>query len=108
VVEISRDGKTILVADKFGDVFSYPIDPPAVTADTSVPARSSEPRPKESQASHENPHGSLVLGHASIITSLLLSHDGCYIITADRDEHIRVSRYPNGYNIERYCLGHQL
>ncbi|KAF8500517.1 WD40-repeat-containing domain protein [Gautieria morchelliformis] len=106
VVEISRDGKTILVADKFGDVFSYPIDP--VTADTSVPAQSSGPRPKESQASHENPHGSLVLGHASIITSFRLSHDGRYIITADRDEHIRVSRYPNGYNIERYCLGHQL
>ena len=106
MVQLSQDGKTILVADKFGDVFSYPIDPPMDTI--MDPAHSSEPRPKDSQASHENPYGTLVLGHASIITSFLLSHDGQYVITADRDEHIRVSKYPNGYNIERYCLGHQL
>lgn len=103
-VQLSPDGQTILVADKFGDVFSYPINPPI---DTIIdPAHSS--RPKDAQASHENIHGSLVLGHASVITSFLLSHDGQYIITADRDEHIRVSRYPNGYDIERYCLGHEL
>ncbi|KAF8518933.1 WD40-repeat-containing domain protein [Hysterangium stoloniferum] len=103
-IKLTGDGHTIIAADKFGDVFSYPLDPPTSLA--LAPTRMAEAK-RESVASHENPHGALVLGHASIITTFLLSHDGRCIITADRDEHIRVSRYPQGYIIERYCLGHE-
>lgn len=92
--------QSIVVADKFGDVYKYPLVPRLVTRTTTTSGR-------ESLASHENPHGDLILGHASIITCFTFSADERFIITADRDEHIRASRFPRGYIIERYCLGHK-
>ena len=56
----------------------------------------------------------LLLGHISMLTDLAYVErevDGNrrgYIATADRDEHIRVSRGPpQSHIIEGYCLGHQ-
>jgi tRNA (guanine-N(7)-)-methyltransferase subunit TRM82 len=51
----------------------------------------------------------LLLGHVSMLTDLaLVSLEGRdYILTADRDEHIRVSRgIPQTHVIEGFCLGH--
>lgn len=58
----------------------------------------------------------LLLGHVSLMTDLVFvslpssaSSKGSqdYILTADRDEHIRVSRGPpQTHIIENYCLGH--
>ncbi|PFH51854.1 hypothetical protein AMATHDRAFT_2753 [Amanita thiersii Skay4041] len=97
-IEFTKDTQTVLVSDKFGDVFSYPIHY----------SPSAEKQRHDAVSSHENPSGgNLILGHVSILTTFLLSRDECYIITADRDEHIRVSWYPQGYVIEMYCLGHE-
>jgi tRNA (guanine-N(7)-)-methyltransferase subunit TRM82 len=56
----------------------------------------------------------LILGHVSLLTDLIAvslptdaSVNRSYILTADRDEHIRVSRgLPQSHVIEKYCLGH--
>ncbi|RWA11395.1 hypothetical protein EKO27_g3697 [Xylaria grammica] len=52
----------------------------------------------------------VLLGHVSMLTCVLTTHDAQnrpYIVTADRDEHIRVSRgMPQSHIIEVYCLGH--
>ena len=56
----------------------------------------------------------LLLGHVSLLTDIICitlaspSHKPRnYILTADRDEHIRVSRgIPHAHMIDGYCLGH--
>ncbi|KAI0773221.1 hypothetical protein BD413DRAFT_540191 [Trametes elegans] len=104
-IGFTRDGQTIIVSDKFGDVFSYPLHPDPATASSTSNAGASK---RGSLTAHENPsNGTLILGHASMLTTYLLTQDEQFIITADRDEHIRVSWWPKGYVIERYCLGQE-
>lgn len=80
---------------------SYPL------AFTPSPAPATPQTGRAALSSHENPSGgTLVLGHASLLTAFLLSPNERFIVTADRDEHIRVSWFPQGYSIEMYCLGH--
>ncbi|KAG5880172.1 hypothetical protein JTB14_001662 [Gonioctena quinquepunctata] len=71
----------ILVADKTGDVYLYKLS-------------KGEDKPI------------LLLGHLSVILDTQISECGKFIVTCDRDEKIRVSHFPNCYNIASYCLGH--
>ena len=53
-----------------------------------------------------------IAGHVSVVTSLTMipsgpGRGGGLLVTGDRDEHIRVSRYPQGWAVERYLLGHR-
>ncbi|KAL5492137.1 TRM82 [Sanghuangporus weigelae] len=102
---LTSDGQTILVSDKFGDVHRYPLrDSQTDNAQgRSGYTGSSDFKATKKRLSDET----LLLGHVSLLTTLTLSKDDKYIITADRDEHIRVSWYPEAYTIESYCLGHR-
>ncbi|KAI9278018.1 WD40-repeat-containing domain protein [Sporodiniella umbellata] len=81
-IQFNSNASLGIAADKFGDVYCH---------NFSV-----------SEEEKLNP----ILGHVSMVTDMVLTSDDKYVITADRDEHIRVSRFPNGYNIESFCLGH--
>nr|XP_058920786.1 tRNA (guanine-N(7)-)-methyltransferase non-catalytic subunit WDR4 isoform X3 [Kogia breviceps] len=71
----------VLVADKSGDVYSFSVLEP-----------------------HGN--GKLELGHLSMLLDVAVSPDDRYVLTADRDEKIRVSWAAAPHNIESFCLGH--
>ncbi|CAF0876719.1 unnamed protein product [Didymodactylos carnosus] len=83
----------LFIADKSGDVYKYEFllknDTETINVDS-------------------------IMGHLSMLLDICyIKHPITsttyqeYILTADRDEKIRLSHYPNAYNIEAYCLGHQ-
>ena len=62
--------------------------------------------PEKSEPTFEH---KLLLGHVSMLTDVAAVdiQGRSYIITADRDEHIRISRgIPQSHIIEGFCLGH--
>ncbi|XP_037646126.1 tRNA (guanine-N(7)-)-methyltransferase non-catalytic subunit wdr4 [Sebastes umbrosus] len=78
----SRAEDELLASDKSGDVYSFSVVEP-------------------------QREGELKMGHLSMLLALSMSPDDKYIITADRDEKIRVSHLRSPYNIQSFCLGHQ-
>lgn len=143
-ITLTADGKSILCADKFGDVYSLPLIPSSTSAtsgasNASTPASTPAPQPdkpkgankftvhskrnlraleeqeKSRNSGNDTPkegpsyEHELIIGHVSMLTAVVLANlkGKTYIFTADRDEHIRVSRgIPQAYVIESYCLGH--
>ncbi|XP_026151629.1 tRNA (guanine-N(7)-)-methyltransferase non-catalytic subunit wdr4 [Mastacembelus armatus] len=77
----SKAEDQLLVADKSGDVYSFSVVEP-------------------------QSEGKLKMGHLSMLLAITMSPDDKYIITADRDEKIRVSHLRCPYNIQSFCLGH--
>jgi WD40 repeat protein len=82
----SYDNNSVLVADKFGDVYQFNIH--------------------EKEIENLEDHGKFLCGHVSMISDMFMTNDGKHLITSDRDEKIRISEYPKCYNIHGYCLGH--
>ncbi|KXS96684.1 hypothetical protein AC578_9428 [Pseudocercospora eumusae] len=143
-VQVMPDNATILVGDKFGDVYSLPLIP-ATIDDIQAETTPAHATPQSTHgfkvaASELTVHSKrnrmaleaqmkqknftarkdplkfdhkLLLGHVSMLTDMKYvlkevedQYRG-YIITADRDEHIRVSRGPpQAHIIEGFCLGH--
>jgi len=80
--------------------------------------RANQHGPKKSKPATEFEH-EVLLGHVSMLTDIAavrvstdaegkgMSVSRTYILTADRDEHIRVSRgQPQAHIIENFCFGH--
>lgn len=137
-VILSSDEKSILTADKFGDVYAIPLHPsPDYVRKTAIPQteKAFEPsassltvhtkgnlasleqqkKQKQKQPRKEGPEfeHKLLLGHVSLLTDLKIATGMVngkpqpFILTADRDEHIRVSRgMPQSHVIHTFCFGH--
>jgi len=121
-----EDSKTESVESANGGSIEPPLEPFALAANSRTvhtkknrdalrnQQRHMKPKPEKQVLRFEH---QLLLGHVSLLTDLAHvrldqehspSHeDRDYIITSDRDEHIRVSRgIPQAHIIEGYCLGH--
>ncbi|KAH3765737.1 WD40 domain protein [Pelomyxa schiedti] len=57
---------------------------------------------------HQKPAIKLAIGHCSLVTSLacMRTDTTTLVATCDRDERIRVSRFPQTCIIESFCMGH--
>ncbi|CAN6674629.1 tRNA (guanine-N(7)-)-methyltransferase non-catalytic subunit Trm82p [Trichomonascus vanleenenianus] len=93
-LDSASDDSALIVSDKFGDVYGLDM--------TSTEELLVENSPNEHKVGP-------VVGHVSMVTDVALGeHEGRrYVISADRDEHIRVSRYPQGFVVERWLFGHK-
>jgi tRNA (guanine-N(7)-)-methyltransferase subunit TRM82 len=140
-LDITRDNQTLIVGDKFGDVYALPLKGKVKQGPTETVTKAE--RSYAPSANEKTVHSKanlralqeqlrqaekgeapkvkepldfdheLLLGHVSMLTSLRIAqcnvgdHRGTFIITADRDEHVRISRGPpQSYVTEGYCLGH--
>lgn len=81
--KVQNDLTVVVMGDLAGDAIAYPID-----------------------KNDENKSiGRLLLGHtASMLTKVMVHNE--WILTADRDEKIRISQFPETHRIHGYLLGH--
>lgn len=78
-----KNESLLLIADKTGDVYKLALD------------------------DLETNEVKLLMGHLSMLTDLKLTDDEKFLITSDRDEKVRVSYWPNSYNVHSYLLLHK-
>ena len=80
---VTNSEKDLLLADKSGTVYAMSLHDTVDLA--SLPS---------------------ILGHCSILTSVRTNETDDYVITTDSEGKIRISHYPNAYNIHTFLLSH--
>ncbi|CAL9731367.1 tRNA (guanine-N(7)-)-methyltransferase non-catalytic subunit Trm82p [Monosporozyma unispora] len=90
-ITLTDDENVILMADKFGDVYSI----------------NTQGEPYDEKIMGERKP---ILGHVSMLTDILFkkstSNNKDFVITTDRDEHIKVSNYPHSFVVDKWLFGH--
>ncbi|KAI9594836.1 WD40-repeat-containing domain protein [Syncephalis fuscata] len=81
-LSFNTTGDILYAADKFGDVYRLNL-----TEETIKP-------------------GQPIVGHVSMITDMALSSDDAYLMTADRDEKVRITQTANTDSVWAFLLGH--
>ncbi|CCD26973.1 Trm82p NDAI_0J00810 [Naumovozyma dairenensis CBS 421] len=89
-IATTEDNEKVIMVDKFGDAFEMIIN--------------EEPKDKINEFEP-------ILGHVSMLTDVMMKKDPesgkQFIITSDRDEHIKVSHYPQCFIIDKWLFGHE-
>ncbi|KAJ6229331.1 wd40 repeat protein [Anaeramoeba flamelloides] len=96
--------KSILITD---NVYSYKI-PFGERKEMDIEKEKQKEQENEKQKKNQkdtNEHKA-VLGHTAIITQALMTFDKKFYITCDIARRIRVSNFPEIYDIHVFCLGH--
>ncbi|PWN35668.1 uncharacterized protein FA14DRAFT_179032 [Meira miltonrushii] len=116
--------KRIVIGDRHGDVRSYivpisedELSEPQAKRQKVEESNGEDSKNAEQKMEDEEDSGTLHVGHVSYLTDFVLSSftsnppentPASFLITSDRDEHIRISRWGNrraGYIALRYLLG---
>lgn len=104
----------LIEIDRFGDVRSFLVNENDVRTLPSASKDEAQADEQDQMDSPEDASMQILLGHVSMITSLAFipgakaNSPPKYIITGDRDEHIRISRWGSKrltYVIDRYLQG---
>lgn len=92
----------IIFADKFGDIFRLKNEAlRATTPDLKTPEDDEADDKTESESTE------LLFGHLAAVSSGLFSSEQGLLITADRDEKIRLSQYPKSWIVDSFLFGHR-
>ncbi|VDM38372.1 unnamed protein product [Toxocara canis] len=96
-ITFDRDKSHVIVADRSGNICRYKLDECANSI-TNVHV--------DINGEESCYEGEPLLGHMSMVLDVALSDDGRFVLSGDRDEKLRISRYPQSFIIHRFCLGH--
>eukprot|EP00475_Leptophrys_vorax_P023191 TRINITY_DN3166_c0_g1_i1.p1 TRINITY_DN3166_c0_g1~~TRINITY_DN3166_c0_g1_i1.p1 ORF type:complete len:425 (+),score=125.07 TRINITY_DN3166_c0_g1_i1:2798-4072(+) len=124
------ESDSLLIADRFGNVHKFTIKDilsQKTSTSPAAPDSASASTDQQPEQQHEDddeedgdgeddaPSGgkevedeaqNIVLGHFGTISDLRFTPNGKFLVSADRDDRIRVSKWPHVYVVQSFCLGH--
>lgn len=97
----------IIFGDKFGDFYRMNQSFPSSGEAGAMAADENDPADEDEEDERSPKFMELMFGHISAISTSLFSCRRNILITADRDEKIRIAKYPRADVIESFLLKHK-